>query len=488
MGTVLIVILLLAVVFVVASVVLGRSTQEVQSARDTEYLELEGSWIRYRVSGGGPPVVLVHGWLSSGRIWEPLAGRLAQRFTVYTLDLSGFGESDKPISGYGIRYGSRLLYAFCAHFGLTRAAVVGHDIGGGMAMKLAADHQDMVGRIVLVATPADEDQVDLPTLLWLTTLPVIGPVCYALGRAARPLRRLWMRPFVLDSEDLSEEVVDDAGRSTPAAVTTTLKVMRREIARGRLLRQAGIVKVPVLAIAGEDDQIVDPQAANDWARAVSAELVFLDGCGHLPMLERANEFNARVLAFLTGDARYLDTLAAPPREVTGEDEDVTAEETFEEPPPSEPPPSVRVRRENDQDPEAPEPEPTEAEPTELESPEPPNIIRKQQGRYSPSDRDSIRDHDAGGDLRDEDAEDRGGASSDPVEDNGAERGPRGRGGRGSGGEAGGGPLPELPGHLFEWPEWKEPRSWDRSREAEQRPREESDDAPPEDPEEKPPRS
>lgn len=478
MGTVLIVILLLVVIFLVASVVLGRSTGEVQSARDTEYLELEGSWIRYRVSGGGPPVVLVHGWLSSGRIWEPLAGRLAQRFTVYTLDLSGFGESDKPISGYGIRYGSRLLYAFCAHFGLTRAAVVGHDIGGGMAMKLAADHQDMVGRIVLVATPADEGQVDLPTLLWLATLPVVGPVFYALGRAVRPLRRLWMRPFVLDSEDLSEEVVDDAGRSTPAAVKTTLEVMRREIARGRLLRQAGIVKVPILAIAGEDDQIVDPQAADDWARAVSAEVVFLDGCGHLPMLERTNEFNARVLAFLTGDARYLDTIAAPPRETTGEDEDATLEETSEEPPPF-----ARVRQEN-QEPEAlkPEPpglEPTEAKPDEPDSLEPPNIIRKQHGRYSPRDADR--------DRRDENAEDHGGASSDPIESNGAERSPRGQEGRRSGGDAGG-PLPDLPGHLFEWPEWKEPQSWDRSRETEQRPREESDDARPEDPDEKPPRS
>src|SRR4051794_19818074 len=275
MSTIFIVIVLLICVLAAAAIALSRTTYEVQSARDTEYLELEGNWIRYRVIGGGPPVVLVHGWLSSGRIWEPLADRLAQRFTVYTLDLSGFGESDKPISGYGVRYGSRLLYALCAHFGLTHATVVGHDVGGAMAMKLAADHPDVVGRIVLVATPADESQVDLPTLLWLATLPLVGPIFYALGRLLRPLRRLWMRPFVLDSEDLDEEVVEDAGRSTPAAARMTLEVMRREIARGRLVRQAGVVKVPVLAVAGEEDQIVDPQAAHDWAQAVSAEVVLL---------------------------------------------------------------------------------------------------------------------------------------------------------------------------------------------------------------------
>src|SRR5215210_1348509 len=284
MSIVLLVILLLVGVFAVASVVLGRMTYKVENAQDMEYLELEGSWIRYRVTGRGPPVVLVHGWLTSGRIWEQLADLLAQRFTVYTLDLAGFGESDKPISGYGVRHGSRLLYAFCAHFGLTRSAVVGHDVGGAIAVKLAADHPDVAGRLVLVATPAKQDQIDLPTLLWLTTLPVVGPVFYTLGCFVKPLRRLWMRPFVLNSEDLSEEVVEDAGKSTPAAVAKTLDVMRREIARGRLVRQAGIVKVPVLVIAEEEDQIVDPQAASDWAQTVSAEVAFLNECGHLPML------------------------------------------------------------------------------------------------------------------------------------------------------------------------------------------------------------
>jgi len=129
MSTILIVLLLVIGVILAASVALARVTFEVESAPDTEYLELEGTWVRYNVIGGGPPVLLVHGWLSSSRIWEQLAGRLAQRFTVYTLDLSGFGESDKPISGYGVRNGSRLLYAFCAHFGLTRTNVVGHDLG-----------------------------------------------------------------------------------------------------------------------------------------------------------------------------------------------------------------------------------------------------------------------------------------------------------------------------------------------------------------------
>jgi pimeloyl-ACP methyl ester carboxylesterase len=313
MSVVLIVVLVLVVLVVGASVLLGRATSEVESARDTEYLELEGVLIRYNVIGGGPAVVLVHGWLTSSRLWEQLAGRLAQRFTVYTLDLSGFGESDKPIAGYGVRNGSRLLYAFCAHFGLTRANVIGHDLGGAMAVKLAADHPDVVGRLVIVSTPADEDQIDVPTMLWLATLPVVGPLFYALGRAARPVRRLWMRPFVADPDDLTEEVVDDAGRSTPSAVSKTLSIGRREISRGRLARQARIIKIPLLVVAGEQDQIVDPQSVGVWAGGVDrAEISLIDECGHLPMIERTAEFNAQILAFLTGDPRYLDYIPPTP--------------------------------------------------------------------------------------------------------------------------------------------------------------------------------
>jgi pimeloyl-ACP methyl ester carboxylesterase len=372
-----------------ASIVLGRDAREVESARDTEYLELEGVWIRYNVIGGGPAVVLVHGWLSSSRIWEQLAGRLAQRFTVYTLDLSGFGESDKPLSGYGIRNGSRLLYAFCAHF---------------------------VGRLVVVSAPADENQIDLPTMLWLVTVPVVGPIFYALGRAARPVRRLWMRPFVADSDDLTEEIVDDAGRSTPAAVSKTLSISRREISRGRLARQARIIKIPLLVVAGEEDQIVDPQSVGAWAGGVErAEICLIDECGHMPMVERVAEFNAQILAFLTGDARYLDYVppVQEPKEVVESDHVEDGGEEEEEYATSDP----------SEDTVDLGPRPTQQEP---ERENVPRVVRKHGGKYPARTRpqqptDPVEEQPMSGDR----------ARREPLDE---------------------GFLPELPDDLFDWPE------------------------------------
>ena len=416
MGTTLIILFVVVASILAASTVLGRDAREVESARDTEYLELEGDWIRYNVIGGGPPVVLVHGWLSSSRIWEQLAGRLAQRFTVYTLDLPGFGESDKPLSGYGIRNGSRLLYAFCAHFGLTRANVIGHDLGGAMAVKLAADHPDVVGRLVVICAPADEDQLDLPTLLWFATVPVVGPIVYSLGRAARPVRRLWMRPFVADSDDLTEEIVDDAGRSTPAAVSKTLSISRREISRGRLARQARIIKIPFLVVAGEEDQIVDPQSVGVWAEGVErAEICLMDECGHMPMVERVAEFNAQILAFLTGDARYLDFVhpVAETKEGVEPERVEGGEEGYAAPGPSDDTVDLSPR-------------PTELEP---ERDNVPRVVRKHGGRYPARDRPH-QPPEAHPDAVEEQPASGGRARREPLDEDF---------------------LPDLPDDLFDWP-------------------------------------
>ena len=303
MAAIAILVLVLVVFFVVASLFLGRSYSEIESARDTEYVELDGNYIRYRVAGSGPPLLLVHGWMFSSRIWERLTERLSENFTVYSLDLKGFGDSDKPLTGYGVRHGGRLLYSFCARFGLTRATVVGHDIGGGMAVRLAVDHPEMVERLVLVSVPAEEEQMDLPTLLWLATLPVVGPAFYSLGGLLSPLRSLWLRAFVLHNRDLPRAAVKDAGKSVPAAVKKTYDAVRQEISGGRLISQARGVGVPVLLVVGEEDQIVDPDSVETWADIFpNAETSLIRRCGHLPMVERTEELGASIREFSSDGA------------------------------------------------------------------------------------------------------------------------------------------------------------------------------------------
>jgi hypothetical protein len=236
---------------------------------------------------------------------------------------------------------------------------------------------------------------------------------------ARPVRRLWMRPFVADSDDLTEVIVDDAGLSTPAAVSKTLSISRREISRGRLARQARIIKIPLLVVAGEEDQIVDPQSVGVWAGGVDkAEIRLLDECGHMPMVERVAEFNAQILAFLTGDTRYLDYVQPVPE--TNEEAEThhfeggDEEEEYATTGPSDDTVDLSPRS-------------TELEP---ERDNVPRVVRKHGGRYPARIRPQQPPE----------------AYPDPVEEQPT-----------SGGRARREPsdkdyLPELPDDLFDWPE------------------------------------
>jgi hypothetical protein len=243
-------------------------------------------------------------------------------------------------------------------------------------------------------------------MLWLVTVPVVGPIFYALGRVARPVRRLWMRPFVADSDDLTDAIVDDAGRSTPAAVSKTLSISRRELSRGRLARQARIIKIPILVVAGEEDQIVDPQSVGVWAGDVErAEICLIDECGHMPMVERIAEFNGQILAFLTGDARYLDYIHPVAKSNEGGDEKYTTTGPSDD--------TVDLS-----------PRPTELEP---ERDNVPRVVRKHGGRYPAR----IRPQQPHPDPVDEKPTSGDRARREPPDENF---------------------LPELPEDLFDWPE------------------------------------
>jgi hypothetical protein len=270
-----------------------------------------------------------------------------------------------------------------------------------------------------------------------------------------------MRPFVADPADLTEEVVEDAGRSTPAAASQTLGISRREIARGRLARQARIIKTPMLLIAGEGDQIVDPQAVGVWGGSVDqAEVCLLDDCGHLPMIERTTEFNAQVLAFLTGDARYLEYVETPP-ETEGEVEyaEENGAESFaqddETPRGQAPVESSEETAESvlpDPGPDDLDVEPREDRPNE----DRPNVFRKRGGSYSKEDggEDAEQPESSLGDGRRGDERPRRSPQDSDL-------------------------IPQLPEDLFDWPE---PRDEHRPRE---RPRagypEESEPDEPEEP-------
>lgn len=122
--------------------------------RDTavdKTVELRGLTFHYREYGtSGRPIVLLHGVASNSRIWITTAPRLADEFSLYTLDQRGHGESAKPDTGYDFETVVSDLDAFIDGLGLQQPVIVGHSWGGNVALEYAATHPDGIAGLIMV--------------------------------------------------------------------------------------------------------------------------------------------------------------------------------------------------------------------------------------------------------------------------------------------------------------------------------------------------
>jgi pimeloyl-ACP methyl ester carboxylesterase len=119
--------------------------------RQTE-IKLHGHTLSYRTGGRGPALLLIHGITNSSSSWEPVLAQLATRFTVIAPDLLGHGESAKPRGDYSLGAAASLMRDLMLALGHERASIVGHSLGGGIAMQMAYQFPERVERLVLVSS------------------------------------------------------------------------------------------------------------------------------------------------------------------------------------------------------------------------------------------------------------------------------------------------------------------------------------------------
>src|SRR5437868_3107571 len=115
-------------------------------------VDLHGHRVIYRTAGSGPPVVLIHGMLNSSRHWEAVALRLAAEHTVIAPDLIGHGDSATPRGDYSIGAHAAVIRDLITLIGIERATIVGHSLGGGIAMQFFYQFPQRTERLVLVSS------------------------------------------------------------------------------------------------------------------------------------------------------------------------------------------------------------------------------------------------------------------------------------------------------------------------------------------------
>ena len=263
-----------------------------------EKLTLADLTLAYRVHGHGPDVVLIHGWLSSWRVWEGTVHTLViAGYRCWSLDLPGFGESSQPgLEWYTLDNLGQAVAQFLGILQLRDVCLLGHSMGGMITLHLAAERPDLVSRLIAVS-PVVTGRINP-----LAERLLVGRMGeWLLGRshdlwnlAAAGTRRLAVEPWARSRPEVQRNL-EDAARASCAATIAGLRCVLQSDLSPRLAH----IRARSLIIAGTLDQTVPPRESRlAAARIPNARLVLLPGVRHAPMDERPATFHRLVLDFL----------------------------------------------------------------------------------------------------------------------------------------------------------------------------------------------
>lgn len=254
---------------------------------------IDNQVVHYEVFGRGRPVLFLHGWLGSWRYWFPTMDVVADCFRTYSFDFWGFGDSRRKNTQESVQNYSEQVVRFLDALGIDRVLLVGHSMGGMVALKTAINHPDRIIRVATVGAPIVGDS--LSWLLKLTDRPF-----YAESFARLPwIRRYLFRLFLGETNDPAvNEIIDDSVKSTAHTLRRAVHSMLRTDLRPELAR----LHVPALIVHGGRDDIVDPNQVDLFDNVPAAQVVFMPSSRHFPFLDEAELFNDVLLRFLKQSA------------------------------------------------------------------------------------------------------------------------------------------------------------------------------------------
>ena len=235
--------------------------------------------VHYEAIGRGRPLVFVHGWLGSWRYWVPTMEDLSSKHRTYALDLWGFGDSDKRTQSYSVNAYVELLDRFLDKLGVVRPELVGHALGGVIALLFASQASDQVEQVVGVSVPLMG--------------AAVGRQLSNLSANGDTLARLVARRAKFPEVEMEVHKTDSAvvAKSVNSSMTVDLR------------RVLPTVDIPVLLVHGRDDPLIRPPQ-NEWLQDCrdNVRAILIEGAHHFPMLEERTKFNRLLKDFLeSGD-------------------------------------------------------------------------------------------------------------------------------------------------------------------------------------------
>lgn len=266
---------------------------------------VDGLALHYVRQGRGPSIVLLHGLGGFAESWRGTIDALAKRADVLALDLPGFGLSAKPRTRYDLDFFTRVLHGFLDVTGVGQASLVGHSLGGAVAVAYALTRPARVDRLALVSAVVPGFDYRPSWLYRMATIRGLGEAAALCARRRlyrAALARCFHAPVAGEIDALVDwSYAERTAWDAKAAYLATLRDVREDFA-GRAAayrRVAGALGLPVLLIHGRQDPVVPAaHGANVSKGFPRASVKWLDACGHFPQLEHADTVNRWLEDFL----------------------------------------------------------------------------------------------------------------------------------------------------------------------------------------------
>jgi pimeloyl-ACP methyl ester carboxylesterase len=252
--------------------------------------------LHYESIGRGQPIILLHGWINSWDVWRDLMITLSNtgRYRVYALDFWGFGDSAKAsrtkTATFHIESYVEMVRQFMDSLGIQKVPILGHSLGGTVALQISLTYPERVEKVALVGSPIIGSSLH-PFL----QLAGYGSVAKLIWRYPIMLHSIMRVLLAKDSKKVRSMIFRDVQRTTMESFFRSIGDLRDTDLRSKL----PTLDIPTLGIYGAKDKIVSPMNADLLKSGVkSVEVKMLSLSRHFPMIDEPEHFLEAVDNFL----------------------------------------------------------------------------------------------------------------------------------------------------------------------------------------------
>lgn len=240
------------------------------------YIQINQQNIYYQKVGKGKNLIMLHGWKQDVSSFWGVSDLLKDQFTVWLIDLPGFGRSDNPRKAFSVSDYAEIIKGFVNKLGINKPSVLGHSVGGRIAIKLAAKYPDILHKLILEDSAGIRPKRDIPKFIFYSLAKIFKYLIPDIFNLKEKVRVKFYKG--LESDYLTAGPLQE----------TFIRVLNED-----LTSDLPGIKTETLIIWGEKDPTLEASLNNGkkmYQLIEKSKIIILENVGHFPHLENPERF------------------------------------------------------------------------------------------------------------------------------------------------------------------------------------------------------